>query len=238
MITLKLEGYESKIYIAKNEVCISLNSRIYFQKPEKFNPLNEFRNYCTKFKIWVENNYDTINYCAFHEFGESFSSNLLHCSIVFQILESFEKLNIENLKGLFKIELMKQIESGNSDALFYLIDKYLCYIKKEDSEILSCLFDENTCSIIKELFFEKDTINLTLSDPKYISHGGPEHWDIRIDRNRNIIGLNNINDIPIKLFEIHPLKILYIRPNKFKRSINRLKSFEQEFKCSIRLLEG
>jgi len=148
VITLKLEGKETIIYVA-GEVfrqCKKLILNIPITEITALNAIrsideiiekkelnldrmeyelsseSEFWAHCSNLQIWAEYNYDT---------------RLLHKNLAFPLLKRLSKVGDKEAKRVFKEEIAERFEKGNFIVqLFLLEDNYLDYLKNEELDVL------------------------------------------------------------------------------------------------------
>lgn len=143
-IMLKLEEERTRIYVSGEfaDTCIynpfNENNSTYDLDPELL-----FSKYCSDFKIWVENEYDT---------------SLLNYKNAFSVLEVLKNIGDPIANKLFRKEIIKTFNSANQQAILYLIKcKYNNQVDKK--EINTLFEDPNSkfCQVIKKQLNNKNS---------------------------------------------------------------------------------
>jgi hypothetical protein len=84
----------------------------------KIDPETNFWGQCSKLQVWVENKYNT---------------RLLHRNLAFPLLKKLSDVGDPNARRIFKEEICKRFESGNSVVIQYLLEEnYLTFMNNEE----------------------------------------------------------------------------------------------------------
>lgn len=84
----------------------------------RIDPRTEFWAHCSNLQAWWENNYDT---------------RLLHSNLAFPLLKKLSEIGDSLAKKVFKEEIAKRLEMGNSTTVGYLsVEGFLSYLSKEE----------------------------------------------------------------------------------------------------------
>ena len=84
----------------------------------KIDPETNFWGQCSKLQVWVENKYNT---------------RLLHRNLAFPLLKKLSEVGDPNARRIFKEEICKRFESGNSVVIQYLLEEnYLAFMNNEE----------------------------------------------------------------------------------------------------------
>ncbi len=85
-------------------------------------PETEFWGHCSNIQAWTENNYDT---------------RLLHRTISFPLLKKLTDVGDPTARRIFKEEIYKRFESGNSVVILYLLkENYLKFLNNEENTLI------------------------------------------------------------------------------------------------------
>ena len=173
-ITLKLEGRKTNIYV-KGQLfnqCRFLMLNIQVDKissfdeiesideaaekldrslegsSHKIDPQTEFWGHCSNLQVWFENKYDT---------------RLLHRNLAFPLLKKLSEVGDPNARRIFKEEICKRFESGNSVVLQYLLkENYLKFLNNEEKmPIITDIW--NTISKIDDYYIKRSAFSDLIS---------------------------------------------------------------------------
>mgnify|MGYP006283710741 FL=1 len=168
-ITLKLENYETMIYVKNrrfnickylllhipiskmrdydtidsiDEAAETLDSSLEYPSEGqiKIMPFTEFWGHCSNLQVWAENDYD---------------SRLLHRNLAFPLLKKLADEGDPKANRVFKEEIAKRIINGNYTVFLYLLKQgYLSYLTESEIQFLlddpDCKFFDNFVLSLKE----------------------------------------------------------------------------------------
>lgn len=160
-ITIKLEGYETIIYVAgkKFDHCsalllnIPIKDKDMFDEIESMDDVAEMLNWDNKIgqegvEYKVSSETEFFGYCsnlqAWYEHG--YNTNLLHSNIAFPLLKNLTDVGDPIAKRVFKKDIMKRFESEDSSVITFLGEEgFLNYFDKNELlGIVTTILENNT----------------------------------------------------------------------------------------------
>lgn len=243
-ISLKLENKKTIIYVdnEKFKQCKYLLLKIVVEEMQSFNDIEsidevaerldktlegdglkqikippevEFWGHCSNLQVWSENNYNT---------------RLLHSNIAFPLLKKLYLLGDLIAKKVFREEIVKRIENGNSQVTMYLVEEeYINHLDRD--EFLFSLLNHNDAEIMHDL---ENQFNMIFDVTFCIEHDKPNTMVIE---DKNVIGLNfstkeisnEIEKVILSLSKLSNLISLSIENSNLKHlppSIGELKDLQ------------
>ncbi|KKN26007.1 hypothetical protein LCGC14_0878950 [marine sediment metagenome] len=248
LITLKLEGKDTVIYVAgkRFQQCKYLLINIpedsldstkeihsideaanifdgYPGTPKNIPPETRFWAHCSNLETWAENNYDT---------------RLLHSNLAFPLLKKLTESEDKQALSAFKEEIAKRIESGYFPTIQFLWNEgFFKYLTKEElTSILPSNGKEFKALVdIEQLLNRKILLNKnfneSMDDQLWFLMKDNKITDLEITGNydRKIDGFIDLNYIPQAITNFKDLKSLKMVENMIKtipKPIGRLNKLE------------
>ena len=244
LITLKLEGKDTVIYVAgkrfqqckyllinipedsldstKEIISIDEAANNFDGYPEtstNIPPETRFWAHCSNLETWAENNYDT---------------RLLHSNLAFPLLKKLTEFEDKRALNVFKEEIAKRIESGYFPTIQFLWNEgFFKYLTKEElTSILPFNGKELKALVdIERLLNRKILLNKNLNESKddqmWFLMKNNKITDLEITGNHEseIDGFIDLNYIPEAITRFESLQSLRMVTNAIKiipKSIGRL----------------